>query len=151
MILFKIVSQNLSGVLSLMNCFASWGSKFLLCSPSRQVNMAFAIALGFLVSVVIPNLCSFTSAPINFVSCAITGLFDEYFTNKTHKKWLVAVVALVVTVLNNTWIKGETVWQEYFSDFLLTWSFAVLAYSYLGLWVVKKLFDKIKEKLSWIS
>ena len=85
---------------------------------------------------------------VTLVVSAVTGLFNVFFEEANRKKWLVAGVALIITVANNVWIKGETTWQHYLLEFVISWSFAVLFYSYLGLWVVKEFFTKLKDKLS---
>lgn len=85
-----------------------------------------------------------------FLVSAITGLFDDTFRVKKYAaKWLVVITAIVVSYLNNAYVKGgEIPWQEYLLSFLISWAFAVLFYSYLGMWVVRTMFKKLKEKLS---
>jgi len=85
---------------------------------------------------------------VTFIVSAVTSVFDEFFKPKTHKKLLVVIVAIVVTVLNNTFVKGDTRLSDYLLTLLLTWSFSVLFYSYAGLWVINKFFEKLKERLS---
>lgn len=84
-----------------------------------------------------------------FIVSAVTALFDETFRHRRKsKKWLVVITAIVVSFLNNAYIKGSEEIHEYILGFLISWSFAVLFYSYLGMWVVKKFFSKLKDKFS---
>jgi len=87
-----------------------------------------------------------TATIVTFVVSAFTSLMSRSFDADVKRKALVAVVSAVVTFLT---IQVETlvVSKNYIVSLLLTWSFAVLFYTYLGKWTVQKLFKKIKEKL----
>lgn len=92
---------------------------------------------------------------VTFVSSAVIVIWDSYFCPEDakkgtiRKKSTVSIIAVIVTLLNSTFVT-ETVAdiQKLLTTFLLTWSFAVLFYSYLGGKFITWVFSRIKEKFS---
>jgi len=69
---------------------------------------------------------------------------------KIHSNVLVFVVAVIITILNTTFVSGAGFadWQKIISSVLFTMAFAVLFYNYLGKWFIDKLFDWLKKILA---
>jgi hypothetical protein len=77
-----------------------------------------------------------------FVVSAINTVQAKISTN-----WLVFIVSIVVTLLRTTIETGSIqVYQGLIFKILLTMSFAILFYNYVGKWFVDTIFVKIKEK-----
>lgn len=88
------------------------------------------------------NLDMIISATVvTFVVSAINTIQNKISTN-----WLVFIVSILVTVLRITLDWSD--WQNVIFQILITMSFAVLFYNYIGKWFVDNLFNKIKEKFS---
>lgn len=88
------------------------------------------------------NLDMIISATVvTFVVSAINTIQNKVSTN-----WLVFIVSILVTVLRITLDWSD--WQNVIFQILITMSFAVLFYNYIGRWFVDNLFNKIKEKFS---
>lgn len=88
------------------------------------------------------NLDMIISATVvTFVVSAINTI-----QNKISANWLVFIVSILVTVLRITLDWSD--WQNVIFQILITMSFAVLFYNYIGKWFVDNLFNKIKEKFS---
>ena len=84
------------------------------------------------------------SAITTFAVSAINTIQTKLSTN-----WLVFVIALVVTVLSTeiVGIKGIENWQKVLVQIILTMSFSVLFYNYLGKLFLDDIFGWIKKKI----
>jgi len=82
-----------------------------------------------------------------FVVSAINTIQNKISTN-----WLVAIVSVLGTFafLPITFTGGRDI-QDFIFKSLLTMSFSILFYNYLGKWFIDTLFKKIKEYLNKIS
>lgn len=67
---------------------------------------------------------------------------------KLRGHWLLAVVALVVTLLRTTFTPEMNFedWQGLITNFLLTASFAILFWNYVGQYTVDPFFRSLKRK-----
>lgn len=79
-----------------------------------------------------------------FIVSALVTTFDVYFNQGKHKKYLVVVVATLVTLVRTSF-NGD--WQDALQSFLFTWAFSVLFYSYLGGFIINLIFERLKDKL----
>lgn len=87
------------------------------------------------------------------ICAAITTLLVSAINTlnlKVSSNVLVFVVALVITLLNTTFISGASFsdWQRILSSLLFTMAFAVLFYNYAGQWFIDKLFNWLKDRVS---
>ena len=88
------------------------------------------------------NLDMIISAIVaTFVVSAINTIQNKISTN-----WLVFVVSIIITVLRITLNWSD--WQNVIFQILITMSFAILFYNYIGKWFIDNLFNKIKDKFS---
>ena len=83
-----------------------------------------------------------------FIVSALVNTFDIYFNQGRHKKYLVVIVATLITLVRTSFNNINFEWQLILEQFLFTWAFSVLFYSYLGGFIIDKFFQKIKEKLN---
>ena len=66
--------------------------------------------------------------------------------NKVSTNWLVFITSILVTLLRVTF--DFTHWQSLIFQILITMSFAILFYNYVGKWFVDNVFVWIKGKFS---
>ena len=79
-----------------------------------------------------------------FVVSAINTIQNKLSTNV-----LVFIASLVITLLRVPLTGGNLeYWQGLLFQILLTMSFAILFYNYIGKWFVGRLFEKLKERFS---
>lgn len=92
--------------------------------------LAVALLTGFIVTL--------------FVS-AITITFDKFFTSESRAKVLVLIVSLLAAALTIEF--DLTDWQKFATRVVITISFSVLFFHYLGGRSIRMLFAKIKTML----
>ena len=86
----------------------------------------------------------FSAIVVTFVVSALNTVQTKLTTNL-----LVFIVSLLITLLRVTLTGGDLAyWQGLLFQILLTMSFAILFYNYVGKWFVDSIFVKIKEKFS---
>lgn len=103
----------------------------LFTSTQLQSLMVVAVITTFIVSA------------INIIQTKADG------TNAIPGKWLTAIIAVVVTLLQTTFVKGASFaeWQEIITSILLTTAFAILFWTFLGQFTVDRFFGWIKRKI----
>lgn len=79
-----------------------------------------------------------------FVS-AITVTFEKFFTSEIKSKILVLLASVIITALTVDIDLSD--WQKLLTKIIITISFAVLFYNYLGGKFIKMLFLKVKKML----
>lgn len=89
---------------------------------------------------------------VTIIASAFTTVWEEYFSDQKagnkRRKLLTAFVALVVSVLVSDFdIVFQMEWQYFLTNLILTISFAVLFYSYLGAKYITSLFMWVKKLL----
>lgn len=86
------------------------------------------------------------------VSAVVTTFVVSAFNtvqNKISSNWLVFIVSIVVTILRVSFISGDfAAIQELLFKILLTMSFAILFYNYIGRWFIDTLFARLKDKFT---
>jgi hypothetical protein len=86
----------------------------------------------------------FSAIVVTFVVSALNTVQTKLTTNL-----LVFIVSLLITLLRVPLTGGDLAyWQGLLFQILLTMSFAILFYNYVGKWFVDSIFVKIKEKFS---
>ena len=86
----------------------------------------------------------FSALVVTFVVSALNTVQNKLSTNV-----LVFIISLLVTLLRVPLTGGDLAyWQGLLFQILLTMSFAILFYNYIGKWFVDSIFVKIKEKFS---
>ena len=68
--------------------------------------------------------------------------------NKVSTNWLVFLVSLFVTLLSITFGgSGLQYWQAVILQIIVTMSFSILFYNYIGKWFIDRFFQFLKNKL----
>lgn len=68
--------------------------------------------------------------------------------NKVSTNWLVFLVSLFVTLLSITFSgSGLQYWQSVMLQIMVTMSFSIMFYNYVGKWFIDRFFQFLKEKL----
>ena len=77
----------------------------------------------------------------------VVEAIDRFTPSTIMGKWILIIVAFVVTVVKTDFDFGsvEAIKLLIFNT-LLTMSVAILFYTYMGHWIVQKIFDFIKNK-----
>lgn len=78
---------------------------------------------------------------VTFIVSALNTVQNKITTN-----WLVFVISILVTLLRVTFDFSQ--WQTLVFQVLITMSFAILFYNYIGKWFVDNVFVWIKGKFS---
>lgn len=83
------------------------------------------------------------SVAASFVIEAIDRVTPEWVKGK----WLLAIIALIVTILKSDFdFSSMRAIQDLIFDTLITVSVAILFYTYIGRWTVEKIMSFIKSK-----
>lgn len=82
-----------------------------------------------------------SAVAVTFIVSALNTIQNKITTN-----WLVFIVSIVVTVLRVTFDLSD--WQTLAFQVLITMSFAILFYNYIGKWFVDNVFLWVKGKFS---
>lgn len=92
---------------------------------------------------VVAVITTFVVSAINVIQTRADG------TNTIAGKWLTAIVAILITLLQTTFIKGMSLgqWQQIITNILLTTAFAILFWTFLGQFTVDRLFGWLKKKI----
>jgi hypothetical protein len=71
-------------------------------------------------------------------------------TNTIAGKWLTAIVAILVTLLQTTFSRGMSFeqWQQVLTNILLTTALAILFWTFLGQFTVDHFFGWLKKKIA---
>ena len=97
------------------------------------------------------ELLKYLSFELIFSAIVVTFVVSAFNTvqNKITANTLVFVVSILITLLRVPLTGGDLAyWQGLLFQILLTMSFAILFYNYIGKWFVDKLFIKLKDKFS---
>ena len=88
--------------------------------------------------VVVSVITTFIVSAVNLLEIRLRG------------HWLLALVALVVTLLKTTFLPGMgfSDWQVLITNFLLTIAFAILFWNYVGQYTVDPFFQWLKKKIT---
>lgn len=85
---------------------------------------------------------------VTLIVSAITTVWEVYFKADHRRKLLVVAASLLISVLLADFSQEFIIeWQETVTDLLITLSFSILFYSYLGAKYISALFLKVKKLL----